>query len=103
MTRMRDQLFSTPFRCRFFFFVAITVVALAMDRSSAAPPVARSVHYDGSGGNVQTYPYDPLMNTNVAMSIEAWVYREDSSRCETILSHDFRSSFWFGFCNNLRF
>lgn len=37
------------------------------------------------------------------MTIEAWVYREDASRCETIVGHDYNTSYWFGFCNNLRF
>ena len=38
------------------------------------------------------------------MTIEAWVYREDETRCETILSQDYTKSFWLGFCSGkLRF
>jgi len=80
-----------------------TFVLVFLNSTSAAPPVPRSVHYDGTSAQVQSYAYRPLMNTNVAMTVEAWVYREDSSRCETILSHDYRNSFWLGFCPRLRF
>ena len=37
------------------------------------------------------------------MTIEAWVYRMDSTRCETIVSHGFQTSYWLGFCPRLRF
>jgi hypothetical protein len=68
----------------------------------AGPPVVRSTYYSGTGADVQSYPQNASI-TNVVMTIEAWVYREDASRCETIVSHNFQSSFWFGFCNRLRF
>jgi hypothetical protein len=96
---MKNQTLSTWFLHRMLLLTFVTGLPSAL----AAPPVQRSVHYDGTSANVQTYAYHPLMNTNVEMTIEAWVYREDSTRCETILSHDFRSSFWLGFCDRLRF
>jgi len=61
----------------------------------------RAADYDGTDG--VRYAYREGFNRNVAMTIEAWVYRDDSNNCETILSQDFLDSYWFGFCNRLRF
>ena len=49
------------------------------------------------------FPFEPRYNRNTAMTIEAWVYREDASRCETVLSQGFSNSYWLGFCPLPRF
>lgn len=63
----------------------------------------RSTIYDGTPGQTVQYNYHPRFNESVAMTIEAWVFRDDANRCETIASTNFREGFWFGFCPKLRF
>lgn len=73
-------------------------------RAYAGPgdsPPQRSSVYNGSS-RVQ-YTYRPDFNISGAMTIEAWVYREDSARCETILSNNYANSYWLGFCPRPRF
>ncbi len=71
--------------------------------SHAQLPVNRSTVYDGSA-SAQVRHATGIYAPNLSMTVEAWVYREDATRCETIVAQDFRNSFWFGFCNNsLRF
>lgn len=69
---------------------------------SQLPPI-RSTKFDGRSNlriSFPSAPYIPSFN----MTVEAWVYRDDANRCETILSQDFTQSFWFGFCGgSLRF
>ncbi len=80
------------------------ILALLLPRTSQAQlPPQRSTRYDGSAA--VTMQHAPAVYApNLDLTIEAWVYREDDTRCETIVSHDFTKSFWFGFCGNtLRF
>lgn len=66
-------------------------------------PPQRSTVYAGTFEQTVEFPaaaYAP----NPSMTVEAWVYREDAGRCETLLSQDYTQSFWFGFCGGkLRF
>lgn len=63
----------------------------------------RSTVYAGTGSTQVRYAGANYAGTG-SMTIEAWVYRENASRCETILSQGFTQSFWFGFCGgSLRF
>src|ERR1043165_1829452 len=65
--------------------------------ASALPPVIRSTFYPGTNGSGIVYAYQPWMNSNVAMTVEAWVFRTDSTRTETIISQQQSTNFWFGF------
>src|SRR5579871_512977 len=70
----------------------------------AAPAGAeRGTSYDGSGAAWVRYTSRPAFDDSVAMTIEAWVYRRDAGRCETVVSHDFIASYWLGFRPGLRF
>lgn len=63
----------------------------------AQSPPKRSTAYAGTFSQTLAFPaavYAP----NLDLTIEAWVYREDAARCETILSQDYTRSFWLGFC-----
>lgn len=60
-------------------------------------------HFDGSSTAWVSFPSRPAYDASVAMTVEAWVYREDATRCETVLSHDYTASYWLGFCPGLRF
>jgi|GEM_PF-2051455 len=71
--------------------------------SRAQLPPLRSTVYDGSSTLLMRFP-SRVYSPNQSMTVEAWVYREDASRCETVVSQDYRSSFWLGFCSgSLRF
>jgi subtilisin family serine protease len=63
----------------------------------------RSTRYDGTHDARHTFPHRPAYDATVAMTVEAWVFREDASRCETVISHDPTRSWWLGFCPRLRF
>jgi len=70
--------------------------------ASPCPPI-RSTHFDGSPTARAEFKYQTSFDATVPMTLEAWVYREDGNRCETIISHDYTKSWWFGFCPRLRF
>lgn len=57
-----------------------------------------SLTLDGTGDYVHVANSPDLTPTS-AMTLEAWVRRAES-RCETILSKDYRTSYWLGFCND---
>jgi len=69
---------------------------------AGAPPL-RSSSYDASFVSFVAYDVRPEWDASVAMTIEAWVYRRQADRYETILSHDAPGSYWLGFAPNLRF
>ncbi len=71
------------------------VLLLSCVIAQAQLPPLRSTYYDGSASaGMQFAPgvYAP----NLDMTLEAWVYRADASRCETIVAQDFTRSFWLG-------
>jgi hypothetical protein len=80
------------------FLIGIQLVAI-----QAAAQTLRSTAYNGSSTAFIRYPHRPEYDSSTAMTIEAWVYRNDATRCETIVSHNYRTSYWFGFCPGLRF
>jgi hypothetical protein len=69
---------------------------------AGAPPL-RSSSYDASYVSFVAYDARPEWDASVPMTIEAWVYRRQAERYETILSHDAPGSYWLGFTPNLRF
>ncbi len=66
-------------------------------------PPLRSSAYDGGFASFAAFDPRPEWDTSVAMTIEAWVYRQDANRFETIVSHDAPGSYWLGFSPRLRF
>ncbi len=72
-------------------------------RSAAFGPVSRSALLNGTDSYIEV-PDHPALNPTSALTIEAWVYRSNASRCETIVGKDFASSYWLGLCTEkLRF
>ncbi len=71
-------------------------------QAGGLPPLRSSAY---AGGFASTVAFDtrPEWDTSVAMTIEAWVYRQDGNRYETIVSHDWPGSYWLGFSPRLRF
>lgn len=88
---------------RFVFLSLLALLCAIHVPANAIGPPIRSTHYDGTSGAYCAHPHQPQFDSSVAMTIEAWVYREDSSRCETVVGHDFSTSYWFGFCSRPRF
>jgi hypothetical protein len=66
-------------------------------------PPLRSSAYDGGFASFAAFDARPEWDSSVAMTIEAWVYRQDANRFETIVSHDAPGSYWLGFWPRLRF
>ncbi|MCA9428452.1 MAG: LamG domain-containing protein, partial [Candidatus Omnitrophica bacterium] len=64
----------------------------------------RSSHFTASVGGYFEYPVHPRWDQSLEITVEAWVCREDSTRTETIVSHDITQSWWMGFAGGaLRF
>jgi hypothetical protein len=70
---------------------------------AAGTPPLRSSSYDAGFASFVAYDPRPEWDVSVPMTIEAWVYRRNANRFETILSHDWPGSYRFGFAPNLRF
>ncbi len=68
----------------------------SLDASSSASG-GRSLRLDGDGDYVEI-PFADDLNNLSAITIEAWVKREDY-RCETVVGNGWRESYWLGFCN----
>lgn len=84
--------------------LCLALLTLPGLRLQATPPVLRSTHYSGSSAEAVSYPASSEFTpAGAAMTIEAWVYREDATRCETIVAQGFTKSYWLGFCPKLRF
>jgi hypothetical protein len=66
-------------------------------------PPLRSSAYDGAFASTVAFDPRPEWDRAVAMTIEAWVYRRDAARFETIVSHDWPGSYWLGFSPKVRF
>jgi hypothetical protein len=66
-------------------------------------PPQRSTLYDGTINARVTYTHEERFDRGAALTIEAWVYRWDDTRCEPIVNHGLGTSYWFGFCSKPRF
>ncbi len=101
-----------------YFFPGVhTVTCTAIDRAgneascaftitllAPCPPPVRSHRFTPGAGTHFQYPDKPDWHSAPAMTVSAWVKRDDAARCEAIISQNFQQSFWFGFCGNaLRF
>lgn len=74
----------------------------------AFPPVGgvpplRSSAYDGGYLSSAAFDAQPAWDRAVPMTIEAWIYRQNGDRFETIVSHDAPGSYRLGFAPRLRF
>ncbi len=80
------------------------VLLLLAAVAGADAQTIRSTRYTGAAGAGTIYAARTAYDPSVALTVEAWVYRTDATRCETIVSQDYFQSIWFGFCgNHLRF
>jgi hypothetical protein len=70
------------------------------DRAEAVslpPAVQHSLLLSGSGH--VAIPHNAALNPTTAFTVEAWVRRNNDSRCETIVAKGFETAYWLGFCN----
>lgn len=86
-----------------FVIAVVSQLTMVHPAHAAGCPPIRSTHYDGGAKARAEFKYQEAFDSTDAMTLEAWVYREDSGRCETIISHDYTKSWWLGFCDRLRF
>ena len=78
---------------------------VAGDNTVRLPVTPRASVYDGVETGV-SYPYESRLNRQVAITLEAWIYRAGEVDCATIISNSYQGgtgSYWFGLCPNLRF
>ncbi len=73
-------------------------VAEASVSTSRPLTLAGTLNLDGQGDYVQV-PNHPDLNPATAITIEAWVRRADTGRCETVVGKDYISGYWLGFCS----
>jgi Concanavalin A-like lectin/glucanases superfamily len=71
---------------------------------TGVPPL-RSSAYDGSQGSFVSFDARAEWDLSVAMTIEGWVYRQETNRVETLVSHGgiAADSYMLGFSPRLRF
>jgi hypothetical protein len=60
-------------------------------------PAFRSLNLEGTNSYVRV-PNHPDLNPSSEITIEAWVWRNQADRCETVVGKNFTSSYWLGFC-----
>ena len=65
--------------------------------SNSTPRVA--LELDGTGDYVRV-GYTPALNPSRGLTIEAWVYRYDATRCETVVGMNYLAGYWLGFCSS---
>ena len=65
--------------------------------SSSTPRVA--LELDGTGDYMRV-DYTPALNPSRGITIEAWVYRYDAARCETVVGMNYLAGYWLGFCSS---
>ena len=84
--------------------IAFLVGLFALPAQAAGSPPQRSTYFDGSDSAGVVVGSTPKLDLSVSMTAEAWIYREDASKCETIVGRNFKSSYWLGVCGGaLRF
>ncbi|MBN1248168.1 MAG: IPT/TIG domain-containing protein [Anaerolineae bacterium] len=52
-----------------------------------------------SGSSYVSIPHSAELNPTGAFTLEAWVKRDNDSRCETVVGKGFASAYWLGLCN----
>jgi hypothetical protein len=86
----------------FTFFCAFALTFALVSLAEAQGPPKRSTHYNGTTDAYVKFDHKARYDSDINMTIEAWVYRERDDVNETIISHNtwlnfFDISFWFGF------
>ena len=85
----------------------LLIAASGQQRASAEVPASPEaipssgvvLELDGTDEYVEV-PHDLALNPTGSLTLEAWVWRDDDSRCETIISKGFQTAYWLGFCSN---
>jgi hypothetical protein len=94
-------LWSRPVWARCLLMMA-WIGGFALPVQAQLPPM-RSTAFTGAPNSGMRFD-SVVTNLPATMTAEAWVYRQDEARCETIVGQNFQSSFWLGFCSGrLRF
>src|SRR5262249_53379318 len=75
------------------FLSTLVLCLVAFPRSARAD----SLSVNGTTGYV-VVPNAPELNPSSAMTIEAWVYRNNGTACETVVGKNYTHGFWLGFC-----
>ena len=54
----------------------------------------------GRFGRLRAGSVTPALNPSRGITIEAWVYRYNASRCETVVGMNYQVGYWLGFCSS---
>jgi hypothetical protein len=93
-----------------FVMIVAMLSARPVPRATALPDspqlfggTLRSILLDGVDDTISV-PDHPDLDPESEITLEAWVYRFDASRCETVVGKGYLTSYWLGFCTDkLRF
>lgn len=81
-------------------FLALMLLLLVKSTSLAEQnTTANTLLLDGTGDYISV-PNAAAFNPSGGITIEAWVRRTSTDRCETIVGKDSSSGYWLGFCHN---
>jgi hypothetical protein len=86
-------------------FIKLLIVAAAFfltEVVGAVSPPIRATHYSG-GSRIVFSNQKWIKPTQLAFTIETWVYRKDETGCETILEFQTVANYYFATCPTLRF
>lgn len=77
--------------------LALLTAPLPALTTQEPPTINESLLLGGSG--YVTIGHDSALNPTFAITVEAWVRRNNDTRCETVVAKGYLSSWWLGFCN----
>lgn len=76
---------------------------LPVVQAAESGPTLRALKLNGTDAYLEVAD-DPRLTPNTGLTIEAWIYRNSATRCETVVGKDWINSYWLGFCTSkLRF
>lgn len=95
----------TRFRNKHFLAVTLWLIATLIIAAlpgqipKARATAAATLSLDGSGDYLNVANH-PALNPSGAITIEAWVRRANTSRCETVVGKNYVGGYWLGFCTS---
>jgi ligand-binding sensor domain-containing protein len=89
-------------RLRQFVFSALLAGLTGMVHAGPAQePVELYRALNLSGTGYVEIAHDSGLNTPSSITVEAWVRRNNDTRCETVVGKGWQTSWWLGFCNQV--
>ena len=73
-------------------WIGLSIFSFAIAAAAETPPVVRSTRYDGQYSNIVHYAPQPWMNSNVTLTVEAWVFCNDLIGNQALVARHFSTN-----------